>query len=156
MKKARIMGPKDIRVMEVPTPEPGPGEVLCRVVRAGICGTDYAIYTGELSFVKSGQISFPMTPGHEWSGLVTRVGRDVAGFQPGDRVVGDTAVSCGTCYDCLMGQYGRCRDLRCVGTIHTWDGAYAEYMVMPARHLFHLPDSVSWDNGAMVEPAATA
>ena len=156
MKAVRIFGPKDIRVVEVPTPEPGPGEVLCKVLRSGICGTDYSIYTGEFSFVKSGAISFPMTPGHEWSGVVERVGSGVDGFQPGDRVVGDTAVSCGTCHDCLMGQYGRCRKLRCVGTIHTWDGAYAEYMRMPARHLFRLPDRVSFDNGAMVEPAATA
>lgn len=156
MKAARIFGPKDMRVVDVPTPEPGSGDVLCKVVRSGICGTDYSIYTGEFSFVKSGAITFPMTPGHEWSGVVERVGSGVEGFQPGDRVVGDTAVSCGTCYECLMGQYGRCRKLRCVGTIHTWDGAYAEYMRMPARHLFHLPDYVSFDNGAVVEPAATA
>lgn len=156
MKAARILGPKDMRVVDVPTPEPGPGDVLCKVVRSGICRTDYSIYTGEFSFVKSGAIPFPMTPGHEWSGVVERAGRDVEGFQPGDRVVGDTMVSCGTCYPCLMGQYGHCRTLRCVGTVHTWDGAYAEYMMMPARHLFHLPDHVSFDNGAMVEPAATA
>ena len=91
MKAVRIFGPKDIRVVEVPTPEPEPGEVLCKVLRSGICGTDYSIYTGEFSFVKSGAISFPMTPGHEWSGVVERVGSGVDGFQPGDRVVGDTA-----------------------------------------------------------------
>ena len=62
----------------------------------------------------------------------------------------------GVCYDCLMGKYGHCRDLRCVGTVNTWDGAYAQYVVMPARHVFHLPDNVSFDNGAMIEPAATA
>ncbi|MFA5089234.1 MAG: alcohol dehydrogenase catalytic domain-containing protein, partial [Candidatus Omnitrophota bacterium] len=156
MKAARIYGTNDIRIVNVPTPEPGPGDVLCKVIRSGICGTDYSIYTGEFSFVKNGAIKFPMTPGHEWSGIVKKVGRKVENFQPGDRVVRDTCVSCGVCYDCLVGQYLHCKKLRCVGTINTWDGAYAEYILMPVRHLFHLPDSVSFDNGAMTEPAATA
>jgi 2-desacetyl-2-hydroxyethyl bacteriochlorophyllide A dehydrogenase len=156
MKAVQIYGPNDARLVDVPTPKPGPGEALCKVVRSGICGTDYSIYTGDFSFVKSGAIKFPMTPGHEWSGVVEEVGSGVENFKPGDRVVGDTAVSCGTCYDCLMGQYGHCRQLRCVGTINTWDGAYAEYILMPVRHLFHLPDNVNFDQGAMVEPAATA
>lgn len=156
MRAVRIFGPDDARLVDMPTPEPAPDEALCRVVRSGICGTDYSIYTGEFSFVKSGEIEFPMTPGHEWSGIVEAVGGRVEDLRPGDRVVGDTAVSCGSCYDCLMGQYGHCRKLRCVGTINTWDGAYAEYVLMPARHLFRLPHNVSFDQGAMVEPAATA
>lgn len=156
MKAAAIEAPNKITVKEVQTPVPGPGEVRCKVVRCGICGTDYSIYTGEFSFVKNGMIKFPMLPGHEWSGVVDCIGEGVELFKPGDRVVGDTAVSCGTCYRCLTGQYQFCSNLRCVGTINTWDGAYAEYMIMPARHLFLLPDNVSFDNGAMVEPAATA
>jgi len=156
MRAARIYGPNDIRVVDIATPEPGPDEVLSKVVRSGMCATDYAIYTGEFSFVKKGAIKFPMTPGHEWSGIVEKVGADVENFKPGDRVVGDTAVSCGKCYDCLIGRYSHCQRLRCVGTINTWDGAYAEYILMPERHLFHLPESISFDNGAMIEPAATA
>ncbi|GAI55075.1 unnamed protein product, partial [marine sediment metagenome] len=104
MKAARIFGPYDIRLVDVPTPVPGPGEVLCKVSCVGMCGTDYAIYSGEFSFVKDGSIKFPMTPGHEWSGLVEKTGKDVTGFQTGDRVIGDTAVACGVCYECLMGQ----------------------------------------------------
>ncbi len=156
MKAAQIQRPTEIVVKDLPTPVPGPGEVLSKVVRCGMCGTDYSIYSGEFSFVKNGMVPFPMTPGHEWSGVVCAIGSGVDAFKIGDRVVGDTCVSCGTCYECLTGRYGYCRDMRCVGTINTWDGAYAEYMLMPARHLFHLPDSVSFDNGAMVEPAATA
>ena len=156
MKTARIFGPNDLRIVDAPIASPQPREVLCKVVRAGVCGTDHAIYTGEFSFVKKGMVPFPMTPGHEWSGVVTEIGSEVNNFKVGDRVVGDTCVSCGTCYECLIGQYGHCKRMRCVGTINTWDGAYAEYIVMPERHLFHLPDSVSFDNGAMVEPAATA
>ncbi len=156
MRSARIFGANDIRVVDVPTPVPLADQVLCKVVRTGMCGTDHSIYTGEFSFVKNGMIKFPMTPGHEWSGVVERIGTNVRNFKPGDRVVGDTAVSCGQCYDCLSGQYLHCRQLRCVGTINTWDGGYAEYVVFPERHLFHLPENVSFDNGAMIEPAATA
>ena len=156
MKAARIFGPHDLRLVDVPIPRVGDQDVLCKVVRAGMCGTDYAIYTGEFSFVKSGQVPFPMTPGHEWSGIVEKIGPAVHNVKVGDRVVGDTGVSCGQCYDCLVGQYYHCKQSRAVGTIKAWDGAYAEYILMPARHIIPLPDRVSFDNGAMVEPAATA
>jgi 2-desacetyl-2-hydroxyethyl bacteriochlorophyllide A dehydrogenase len=156
MEAARIYGPHDIRLTDVPTPVPGRGEVLCRVVRAGICGTDHAIYTGEFSFVKNGMVPFPMTPGHEWSGLIEKIGEGVENLNIGDRVVGDTSVSCGVCYECLIGRYDHCEKSRAVGTILCWDGAYSEFILMPARHVFPLPDTVSFDNAAMVEPAATA
>jgi len=156
MQAERIFGPMDLRVVDVPVPELGPHDVLCRVVRSGVCGTDYVIYTGEFRYVKNGGITFPMTPGHEWSGVVAEVGSDVRHVSPGDRVVGDTAVACGNCNECLVGDYFLCTAARAVGTINAWDGAYAQYMMMPERHLFRLPDSVSFDNGAMVEPAATA
>jgi len=156
MKAAKIFGPGDIKIVDVPVPALGAHDVLCRVVRAGVCGTDYAIYTGELSFVKSGLVKYPLTPGHEWSGIVEKTGAEVENFKPGDRVVGDTYVSCGHCNFCAVGNVSRCKKNRSVGTINAWDGAYAEYMMMPERHLFRLPDSVGFDNGALVEPAATA
>ena len=156
MRVARLFGPKELRVVDMPVPEPGPHEVLCKVLRVGICSTDHAIYSGEFSFVKSGDVHFPMTLGHEWSGTVDALGGDARQFRLGDRVTGDTVVACGYCQDCLLGNYYRCKDGRAVGTINAWDGAYAEYILMPERHVFHLPDSVSFENGAMVEPAATA
>lgn len=156
MKAARIFGPRDMKIVEAPVPELGAHDVLCRIVRAGVCGTDYAIYTGELSFVKTGLVKYPLTPGHEWSGTVEQVGPEVENFRPGDRVVGDTYVACGNCSFCATGNVYRCKKLRSVGTINAWDGAYAEYIMMPERHLFHLPANVSFENGALVEPAATA
>ncbi|OHB55024.1 MAG: hypothetical protein A2Y12_11990 [Planctomycetes bacterium GWF2_42_9] len=156
MQVARLFGPNDLKLIEMAKPVPGLGEALCKVVRAGVCGTDYAIYTGEFSFVKNGMVKFPMTLGHEWSGIVEQIGTGVTNVKLGDRVVGDTGVSCGSCYECVMGNYGKCKSIHPVGTINAIDGAYAEYILMPARHLFHLPDNVSFDNGAMVEPAATA
>ena len=156
MKAARLFGPGDLRIVDAPIPELRAHDVLCRVVRSGICGTDYAIYSGEFSFVKSGGVKFPMTPGHEWSGVVERVGPEVTLLSLGDHVVGDTGVSCGACNQCLLGNYYACAESRSVGTVNAWDGAYAEYIVMPDRHLFPLPERVGFDNGAMVEPAATA
>jgi 2-desacetyl-2-hydroxyethyl bacteriochlorophyllide A dehydrogenase len=156
MKASRIYGPNDIRYVDVPVPEVGPRDVLSKVVRAGVCGTDLAIYTGEFSFVRNGEIKFPMTPGHEWAGIVEKVGPEVTLFKPGDRVVGDTGVVCGECNHCVIGDQHRCKHGRAVGTLKTWDGAYGEYMLMPQRHMFHLPDNVSFDMGAMIEPAATA
>lgn len=154
MKTTKLLKPLDLQILDAPIPVIGDDEVLCRVKRAGVCGTDHSIYTGNASFID--QVAFPMTLGHEWSGVVEKVGGSVCNFKPDDRVVGDTAVSCGKCYNCLTGLYSHCEQLRAVGTINTWDGAYAEYIVMPERHLFHLPDEVSFDNGALVEPAATA
>jgi L-iditol 2-dehydrogenase len=156
MKVARLHGVKDIRMEEMPVPTPGPFDVLCKVVRCGVCGTDYAIYSGETAFWKQGLIRVPMTLGHEWSAVVAEVGSMVKNFKPGDRVVGDTGVACGQCDHCLVGDYYRCKKSQAVGTVMAWDGAYAEYILMPQRHLFHLPENVSFDKGAMVEPAATA
>jgi len=156
MLAARLLAPNDLRLLETPIPELGPHEVLCRVSRCGICGTDQAIYTGEFSGVRNGTVRFPMTLGHEWSGTVAALGPQAARFALGDRVVGDTGVACGHCTECLLGNYGSCSEGRAVGTVNAWDGAYAEYIVMPERHLFALPDNVSFDAGAMVEPAATA
>lgn len=156
MKAARIFGPRDLRVVDVPIRALDAAEVLCQVVRCGVCGTDASIFTGEASFVKQGLVPFPMTPGHEWSGVVTAVGAEVDRFQVGDRVVGDDEVSCGSCPECRQGNHYECRRLRAVGTIQAWDGAYAEYIVMPQRHLFAVPQGVDFDNAALAEPAANA
>ncbi len=156
MRAARLFGPKDLQIVDLPIPELGAGDVLCQVKCAGICGTDYSIYTGEFSFVKNGGVKFPFTPGHEWSGVVSAVGSAVTRFKVGDRVVGDTCVSCGNCVSCLLGDYLSCEKVFCVGTVNAWDGGFAEYTVFPERHLFQLPDSVSFDAGAFVEPAATS
>jgi len=156
MRAARLFGPNDLRLVDQPIPELGAHDVLTRVRCAGICGTDYSIYTGEFSFVKNGGVRFPFTPGHEWSGVVAAVGSAVTHFEIGDRVVGDTCVSCGSCVPCLLGDYLSCKNAYCVGTVNAWDGGFAEYTVFPERHLFHLPDNVSFDAGAFVEPAATS
>ena len=156
MRAVFIDGPHKLRIADVPVPTPGPRDVLTRVKSVGICGTDHAIYTGATSFLETGLITYPMRPGHEWSGIVEAVGEEVTAFKPGDRVVGDTSVSCGECAFCMSGQYNICQYTRCVGTVNTWDGAYADYMLMPARHMYKIPDGLSLEEAALVEPAATA
>jgi len=155
MKAARLYGPKDLRLMDVPIPNVGDDDVLIRVKYCGVCGTDYSIYSGESSFIEAGLVKFPMTLGHEYSGVIEKVGKDVTDFAPGDRVVADTGISCGCCDDCREGNYLRCEKMQAVGTINAKDGGYAEYTSMPQRHVFRLPDDVSLKEGAIVEPVAT-
>ena len=155
MKAARLYGPKDLRIMEIPKPEIGDSDVRIRVQYCGICATDYSIYSGESSFVEAGMIRFPMTLGHEYSGVVDAVGKNVTEFKPGDRVIADTCITCGMCAHCRSGNYLRCEKMQAVGTINAKDGGFAEYTSMPERHVFHLPDSLSYKEGALVEPVGT-
>lgn len=156
MKVARLLGPNQIKFMDMEKPAVGDGDVLVRVKNVGVCGTDHSIYTGESSFVKNGMVKFPMTLGHEWSGVIEEAGKHVKNLKLSDRVVGDAAVSCGICYECLCGRYISCENIRCVGTVNAWDGAYAEYILMPERHAYKIPEGVSFEDAALVEPAATA
>ncbi len=155
MKAARLIEPNRIEFQNIPIPELGFNDVLCDVKSAGICGTDLAIYSGESLFVKRNLVKFPLTLGHEWSGIVNQVGEGVKTFKPGDRVVGDTAISCGVCFECLKGTYLNCSNAHPVGTVNAIDGAFAESIIMPERHLFRLPDNLSFHQGALVEPVAT-
>jgi len=156
MKAVTVYGPRDARMEEVPKPEATGDMVVSRVVRTGVCATDLSIFTGESSFIRSGEIVFPCRFGHEWAGIVEAVGPDVKGFRPGDRVYSDNFVSCGRCEACLRGDYSACGSTRSVGTVNCWDGCYAEYMQMPERHMFHLPDELSMEEGALIEPASIA
>lgn len=131
-------------------------ELLIKVKRAGICATDNAIYTGDCMFVRDGSIVYPCRFGHEWSGVVEKVGRDVKGFAPGDRVICDNGVSCGECEACREGRYDDCVNVKSVGTVNCWDGCFAEYMIMPVYHVYHIADSMSFDAAALLEPISIA
>lgn len=141
---------------EIVMPRPDEDEILIRVKRAGICGTDLAIFSGDCSFVRDGSITYPVRFGHEWSGVVEAVGTKVRGFAPGDRVIADNAVACGKCEYCRAGNYDECRSIRSVGTVQCYDGCFADYMLMPERHVFHLPDPISFDTAALLEPLSVA
>ncbi len=147
---------KKVVLKEVAKPVPKGDEVLVKVHYAGICGTDLAIFSGDTDFVRDGHIKYPVRFGHEWSGEVFEVGDAVTDFSIGDRVVGDSGVTCGTCEFCREKNYDRCIDIKSVGTINCHDGAFADYILMPERHLFKLPDNISLKNAAMIEPTAIA
>jgi L-iditol 2-dehydrogenase len=156
MKVANLVDSYKFQLEEWDKPVPGKGQVLVKVSYAGICGSDFAIYTGEGQFVKKGMIKYPIVMGHEWSGVIEEVGEDCAEFKTGDAVVGDGEVACGTCPECMRGRFPQCHTLRGVGTIDSWDGAYADYILMPERHVHRIPEGVDMREAALVEPAAIA
>ena len=156
MKAITVLGQNNIVMRDEPVRELEPDEVLCRVVFTGVCGTDLAIYAGTTTFVTSGQIKYPVRIGHEWSGYVVKCGKDVTLFKEGDRVVSETAVACRKCEACKKGDFSNCKYTRSVGTIDAWDGSYAEYVIFPESHLYHLPDEISYEQGAMIEPLQIA
>ena len=156
MKAVTVYGPRDARMETVPKPEAVGDMVVIRVVRTGVCATDASIYTGESSFVRSGEIVYPCRFGHEYAGVVEAIGPEVTAFQVGDRVYTDNFVSCGKCPACEKADYMACEHTRSVGTVNCWDGCFAQYMQMPQRHVFKLPDSLSMDEGALIEPASIA
>lgn len=156
MKAITVYGPHDMRLEDVAMRPLKKDEVLVRVAWTGICATDLAIYTGESSFVKSGEIKYPCRIGHEWSGVVEEVGEAVTKFKKGDRVITDNGVSCGECAACKSGNRFGCTEIMSVGTINCWDGCYAEYMYMPECHTYPLADNVSLEEGALAEPLSIA
>ena len=145
---------KKLSVVEMPVPEIGDGDVLVRVRACGICGSDIHGYDGS-----TGRRIPPLVMGHEGAGLVERVGRGVQRFAPGDRVSFDSTVSCGTCDFCRGGQINLC-DHRAVLGVSTGEyrrhGAFAEYVAVPARILYKLPDSLSFEHAALLEAVSVA
>lgn len=156
MKALIIHGARDARIEEVPIPEVGPEDVLIRVAYCGVCGTDLMIYGGEGSLIDAGRIQYPIRIGHEWSGVVAETGSAVTRFSVGDKVVGDSGVSCGKCEACKVGNYRDCPDIRSVGTVECWDGGFAEYMVLPERHVFRVSDKIDLETAALIEPLTLA
>lgn len=136
-----------IKVKEVPVPEISDYEVLIKVKNTGICGTDWSIYNGWYSADK-----LPMIPGHEFSGVIAKLGKNVTGLKEGDRVTADINMSCGTCFYCIRGDKLLCDNFTQLG-IHT-DGTFAEYVKAPATQVHILPDNLSFEEGAFIEPVS--
>lgn len=143
-----------LSVVDLPTPEIGDDDALVRVRACGICGSDIHGYDGS-----TGRRIPPLVMGHEASGVIERVGQNVRGFAPGDRVTFDSTVSCGSCDFCRRGQINLC-DRRTVLGVSCGDyrqnGAFAEYVAVPSRILYKLPDSVPFERAALVEALAIA
>ena len=151
-----IAGPGDVEVRDLDRPEPRPGEVIVDVERAGVCGTDVEFYTGEMSYLHTGQAAYPIRIGHEWAGRVSSVGVGVDPSWVGRRVTGDTMLGCGACERCLHGRQHLCADRHEIGVRNGWPGALAEQLPVPVRALVPLPGTVGPSMGAMVEPGGNA
>lgn len=155
--KALIAKEKGVpAIVDVPKPECGPRDMVAKVKYAGICATDIALITGNTMFIETGQAKYPIRLGHEWVAQVVEVGSEVKNLKPGDIVVGDSGVPCFECEACLAGDYAACPNTKSVGTVNTYDGAFAEYMKMPACLAYKLPDNVNLKSAAMIEPATIA
>ena len=128
MRALVITGPGEAEVRDVAPPEPRPGEVVVDVDRAGVCGTDMELFTGEMSYLHTGQAQYPMRIGHEWTGTVSVLGDGVDPSWLGRRVTGDTMIGCGQCARCLTGRHHVCADRYEIGVRNGWPGALAEQL----------------------------
>jgi (R,R)-butanediol dehydrogenase / meso-butanediol dehydrogenase / diacetyl reductase len=153
MLAARLHGNRDLRVEEAPPPSaPPPGQVRVTPVWCGICGTDLHEYAHGPLYTPVENL--PQVIGHEFSAEIAEVGDGVTSLRPGDRVTVLPHVFCGSCHYCVRGRQGLCANLRLTGVTWPW-GGLAQQAVVPAYQAVKLPDGVSFEQGAIVEPLAT-
>ena len=146
MKAVKLETPRNIALVELEKPVPGPGEALIRIKTAGICGSDIGAFRGTNSLV-----SYPRIIGHELAGIIESIPEDnPKGFKVGDKVIVDPYLYCGDCYPCSIGRTNCCTSLKVLG-VHV-DGGMAEYFCHPANMLVKMPDDMSWTDAAMAEP----
>jgi (R,R)-butanediol dehydrogenase/meso-butanediol dehydrogenase/diacetyl reductase len=139
-----------LAIREIERPRPGPGEVGLQVARAGICGSD--LHVKEFGSEALNGIVF----GHEFSGVIRELGEGVGGWQVGERVVSLPIHHCGQCEACLQDKIGLCEQIVFTGLSRDHSGAYAEYTVVPTHSLHRIPDGVSFDMAALVEPLSVS
>ena len=149
MKQAVMTSPGQIEFRDIPAPVPGPSEVLIRMKRIGVCGSDIHVYHG-----KHALTPYPVVQGHEVSGIVEKVGAAVRAFAPGDLVTIQPQVTCGKCYPCTHGAYHICDNLKVMGFQTT--GAGSELFAVEASKVLKLPARMNAEHGAMIEPLAVA
>jgi L-iditol 2-dehydrogenase len=143
-----------LEIADLPEPTPGPGEVLVRVAACGICGSDVHGYDGS-----SGRRIPPIVMGHEAAGRIAAVGAGVKEFAVGDRITFDSTVYCGACSPCRRGEVNLCDNRQVLGVScsdYRRAGAFAEYVVVPSRIVYRLPDNLSFTEAAMLEAVAVA
>jgi (R,R)-butanediol dehydrogenase/meso-butanediol dehydrogenase/diacetyl reductase len=152
MKALRWHAQKDLRYEDVPEPPPGLGQVKVKVTLTGICGSDLKEYTDGPIMIDTTKV--PLILGHEFVGRIAELGEGVDNFKVGDRVAAVGYWYCGKCYFCKRGMYNICAKAGFTGL--TSDGCMAEYVAIPSYAAYKLPDSVSDELGALVEPLSVA
>ena len=143
---------RGIWMQDIPKPAVGHNDVLIRVNRSAICGTDIHIY--QWDDWAQHTIPVPLAVGHEFSGTIVECGIEVRGFEPGDRVSAEGHITCGVCRNCRAGRRHLCMNTKGVGVNRP--GAFAEYIAVPAFHVFQLPDAIPDDMAAILDPFGNA
>ena len=142
-----MTAPGVIEFRDIPVPSIKDNEVLVRIKRIGVCGSDIHVYHGKHPFTK-----YPVTQGHEVSGQIAGIGKDVHSLKVGQKVTIEPQVVCGECYPCRHGKYNLCESLKVMGFQTT--GCASEYFAVPEEKVTPLPDVMTYDQGAMIEPLA--
>src|SRR3984893_5661572 len=149
---AKVTRGPGLKLVEVKKPEVGHNDVLIRVRKTAICGTDVHIWKWDEWAQKT--IPVPMHVGHEYVGRIVAMGQEVRGFKIGDRVSGEGHITCGFCRNCRAGRRHLCRNTIGVGVNR--EGAFAEYLVIPAFNAFKIPDDISDDLASIFDPFGNA
>jgi L-iditol 2-dehydrogenase len=149
MLQAVMTKPGEIKFHDIPVPEIRTDQVLVKIMRIGVCGSDIHVYHGKHPYT-----SYPVVQGHEVSGEIVKVGSGVTQFKVGDKVTIQPQVVCGKCYSCTHGSYHICDELKVMGFQTT--GTASEYFAVDAKKVLKLPQGISFDMGAMIEPLAVA
>ena len=144
-----MTAPGKIEFREVPVPKPGEGQVLIKIMNIGICGSDIHVYHGEHPFT-----SYPVTQGHEVSGEVVEIGSNITDFHLGQKVTIEPQVYCSNCYPCRHGKYNLCEELKVMGFQTT--GTASHFFAVDASKVTPIPEDMSFEEGAMIEPLAVA
>lgn len=147
MKQQVMTEPGKISFREVPVPKAGPDQVLVKIKKIGVCGSDIHVYHGTHPYT-----SYPVTQGHEVSGQIVELGEYVKDLKVGQKVTIEPQVFCGRCYPCLHGKYNLCEKLKVMGFQTT--GVASEYFAVDASKVTPLPEEMTYGEGAMIEPLA--
>ena len=154
MKALLLKDYKRLEMTEMPEPQIGPDDLLVRVKACGICGSDIHGFDGN-----TGRRIPPLVMGHEASGVVSKAGDHVTNFRVGDRVTFDSTVYCGKCFFCRRGQVNLCDNRQVLGVSpgeYRRHGAFAEYVAVPQHIVYKLPETLSFEHAAMIEPVSVA
>ena len=149
MKQEVMTSPGEIEFRDIPIPELEPNDVLVKMMRIGVCGSDIHVYHGKHPYT-----DYPVTQGHEVSGKIEKVGSNVKNLEVGDKVTIQPQVVCDQCYPCTHGKYHICDDLKVMGFQTT--GAASEFFKVESEKVIKLPDEMTYEQGAMIEPCAVA
>ncbi len=155
MKAAFLTGIKKFEIRDVPKPAiKNADDVLIRLKSIGVCGSDIHYYLD--GKIGSQVVEFPFIIGHECSGTVEETGDEVSGVKKGERVAIDPAISCGRCEECISGRENVCKQIKFLGCPGQIEGCLKEFLIMPEKNLYPLPDGLSFEDGVMLEPLAIA